>query len=341
MVAMSVFLSACGGDNAIDAPPHDVEQEMLRAVEGNPSGVSGGTSLSNEQESPSNLTVYLKDHHGYLAPVSYNIEAADPAALAKAGLDLLVEGSVSASQVPQGFSATLPKGTSVQNVTINPEQKVAVVEFSKQFQQYEPEQERRILESITWTLTSIADVEQVQLWMDSQKLTEMPVNGTPLDSNLTRNYGINLEKQDNVSYLNSMPVLVYFTSLTTDGKTYYVPVTRLIEPTDDVAQAALQQLIAGPQNMKAMSRVMTEETKINKLDIEGDTMIVDLGDSMFDEESMIPVDLLKSVVLSLTELPDVEKVKISINGRTDIKGMDSKDYSEPVSRPVVNQALKG
>ncbi|MGZ9585218.1 GerMN domain-containing protein [Paenibacillus marinisediminis] len=340
IMALSMGLAACGGNSAIDAPPTDVETEMLRAVEDNSAGVSG-TSLIHDQTADTNMTVYLKDRNGYLAPVSYKLEAQDSESLAKAGLDLLIEGNPNTATLPLGFSATLPKGTSVKHVTIDPEQKLAVVEFSGQFKQYSAEQERRILESVTWTLTSMKDVQQVQLWMDSQKLTEMPVGGIPLDSNLTRSLGINLEIADNVSYMNSMPVMVYFTSLTLDGKSYYIPVTRLVDPSDDLVKTALEQIIEGPQDKKAMSMVATEGTQIKHAERNGDTVTVELSDNMFEKGDKIPSDLLKSVVLTLTELPDVSKVQITMNGMKDIIGTDDKDYSQPVTRPSVNQASKG
>lgn len=341
VLVLSIGLSACGGEEAIDAPPADVQAEMMRSTEGNASGVSGGTSFANDPNFVSNITVYALDRNGYLAPVSYNLDAKDPNALAKAGIDMLTEGSSSASKLPDGFTGLFPQGTQVLNVSLQPEQKLAVVELSKEFKNYKPEQERRILESLTWTLTSIPEVKQVQLWMDAQKLTEMPVNGIPLDENLTRSYGINLEKQEGVSYTNSMPVTLYFTSLTMEGKPYYVPVTRLITPTDDPVQAALAQLIKGPLDERSMSKVATDGTKIENAVHQGDTVTVDMSDSMFEQGEKVPSDLMKSVILSLTELPNVSKVQVSINGMKDIRDSEDTDYSQPVSRPVVNQAVKG
>lgn len=339
ILALSMGLAACGGEGAIDAPPSDVEADMIRAVEGNSSPVSE-TSIVNDAEQASNITVYATDRHGYLAPVSYNFVANDTSTLAKMGLNMLVQDDATASQLPEGFSTTLPAGTAVKQVTIQPEQKLAIVEFNKQFGQYKPEEERRVLESITWTLTSIADVNQVQLWMDSERLTTMPVNGTPIDKNLTRNLGINLEKAADVNYLNSMPVMVYFTALTMDGKAYYVPVTRLVEPSDNAVQSALEQLIKGPQDTKLLNKVATDATVVTSVAVQGDTVAVDLSDSMWAEGDQIPSDLLKSVVLTLTELPNIAKVQVSINRKTDIVGNDGRDYSQPVTRPVVNQALK-
>ncbi|MFW5433746.1 GerMN domain-containing protein [Paenibacillus apiarius] len=342
MLTLPLLLSACGGsDGAIDQPPADVEAQMLTAAEGKTSSLGTSPSLQDEAHMNANMTVFVQDRHGYLAPISYQWDADNTKSLAQASLELLVDGGTHKDKLPSGFTATLPKGTIVTNLTLKPDQKLAIVELSKQFANYEPAQERKILESITWTLTSLPEIENVQLWMDSQKLNEMPVDGTPLDVPLNRQFGINVEKSDTVSYLRSMPVTLYFSSYNEDGKSYFVPVTRLIEPYDEPVQATLEQMIEGPLDKKALAMAVTKETKINGISRAGDTLTVDLADSMFAEGDPIPAELLKSVVLSLTEQKGIAKVQVKMNGITDIQGTDKKDYSEPVARPVVNLAWKG
>ncbi|WCR29754.1 GerMN domain-containing protein [Paenibacillus thiaminolyticus] len=121
-----------------------------------------------------NMTVYLRDRNGYLAPISYQWDAADAKGLAQVSLELLVKQGLHSAKLPAGFEAVLPQGTGVTNVTLKPEQKLAIVELSKEFANYDPAEERQMVEAITWTLTSLPDVENVQLWMDSHKLNEMP-----------------------------------------------------------------------------------------------------------------------------------------------------------------------
>jgi len=238
------------------------------------------------------------------------------------------------------FSAECRSGA-ILKVTLKPEQKTAFVELSKDFATYDKNDERKVMESITWTLTSLPNVDQVQLWMDSKKLSEMPVDHTPMDTPLSRQLGINLEKDLSVNYLRSMPVTLYFSSYSEEGKAYFIPVTRLVEPSSDSVRATLEQMISGPLNKKAMNMVMTKETKINDITSNGDTLTVDLADTMFEKGDQVPAELVKAVVLSLTERQGVKKVQLKINGNMDIQGTDKINYSEPVTRPVVNMAWKG
>lgn len=341
ILMLPLLLAACMETNgAIDPPPKEVEAKMLEAVDSKGSVAEATIDAFNAQQLKANMIVYIQDRHGYLIPISYQWNSEDPAVLAQASADILVKEGIHAKRLPPGFVATLPKGTSIK-VILKPEKKMALVELSKQFATYNKEDERKIMESITWSLTSQPNVEQIQLWMDSKKLKEMPIDHTPINDCLTRQIGINLEKESAVNYLHSMSTTLYFSSYNEEGKAYFVPITRLVESSSDPIRTTLEQMIIGPSNNKVMNRVLTQETKINNIVASGDTLTVDLADSMFAKGDQIPAELLKAVLLSLTEQQEVKKVQVKINGVADIQGTDKLDYSVPVPRPVVNIVLEG
>lgn len=340
VLMLTSLLTACmETSGAIDPPPAEVETKMLTAAEGNGSISGAAVDMLNAEQRRANMTIYVQDRHGYLAPISYSWNSKDATVLAQTSMDILVKDGIHADMLPPGFTAMLPRGTGIK-VTLKPEQKTALVELSKEFATYDKKDERKILESIVWSLTSQPHVEQVQLWMNSSRLHEMPVDRTPINNLLSRRMGINLEKDSTVTYLHSMPVMLYFSSYSEEGKAYFVPVTRLVEPSSDPIRTTLEQIIAGPLNKKAMNMVVTQETKIKDIATKGDTLTVDLADSMFEKGDQIPAELLKAVILSLMEQQDVKKVKVKINGVADIQGTDKLNYLAPVSRPVVNIAWK-
>ncbi|WP_084509033.1 GerMN domain-containing protein [Paenibacillus assamensis] len=341
LLTVTVGLTACGGESAIDAPPLDVEMQMLQQIENNASGVQGTSLRIGDEQAKPNMTVYARDRYGYLAPIGYQWNAKTSDELAKAALELLIEGGSHAAKLPSDFKATIPKGTKVTQLSIKPEQQLAIVEFSDEFHQYKTEDERKVLESIVWTLTSLPDVKHVQLWMNGERLSAMPVGDTPIDGRLSRSFGINLERADGVSDMYSTPVTLYFTALTEKGKAYYVPITRLITPSNDPLTSTLEQMVAGPLNANQLSRVLTENTKIGKIEHKGDLVTVNLEDTMFEQGDKVPSELIKAVVLSLTERPDIGKVQVLVNGVKDITGTDNKNYSEPVSRVEAAPVWKG
>ncbi|MBE9918029.1 hypothetical protein G8C92_28940 [Paenibacillus donghaensis] len=339
LLAVPVLLSGCnlfGSQSSmdIDKPPTEIEQQMLNMTEG-PVSTNKGNKGDQTQSGPK-TTVYLMNDKGLLAPVSLGIpESKDEDAL-KQALQALVSGGEYAKYLPKGFAGILPAGTEVQHVTVDQDQKMAVVEFNNAFTKYDAPDERKILEAVIWTLTGFPGVQSVQLWVDGQRLTEMPQNDTPLNHPLSRSFGINLEQADGVSLTHSTPVTVYFATVTPDGAySYYVPVTRLVQPGQNKLKAALDQLIRGPQSNDGLEQVMTDGTEVQSVKPEKDgTVTVALKDDMFEQNDPIPDELLQSVVLTVAENSNNAKVKIDMNGRSSIMGInDHQDYSKPVSKP--------
>ena len=155
LLSIPMVLSGCGMFNAqsseaIDPPPPIQEAAMIQAAEGN--GILATLPLT---------TVYLLDQQGLLAPVSLTLPAGSDVSSPKTALDTLVTGGAYAGMLPEGFQGVLPQGTVVQNVTVHPDDKLAVVEFSGNFAKYDAKDERKMLEAVTWTLTGTPDVENV------------------------------------------------------------------------------------------------------------------------------------------------------------------------------------
>jgi len=341
LIAVPLTLSGCGlfskeASEQIDAPPADVEMQMMN--ETNTLNVVKPTTTKPQIKN--GLTVFLKDSSGMLAPITLDVQVKKGEDAAKRALEMMVEDNKDKKLLPVGFQAVLPKGTTVKSITRDAENKLATVEFSGQFADYNVTDERKIVEAVTWAVTNDPSIQRVQLKLEGQPLHEMPVDGLPMDEPMTREMGINLEKSDNVTYMNSMPVTVYFSAVSPDNVQYYVPVTRLIEPSADVAAASLEQLIMGPLNSDALEPVMTPETKVKQIEQTKDTITVDLTDSMFEANQKTPAEMLQAVILTLTENTAAKKVQIKINGETNVVGDDNQNYDKPVTRPTGLNGMK-
>ena len=107
--------------------------------------------------------------------------------------------------LPNGFRAVIPEDT---QLSLKIDEGVAIVDFSKEFKNYQKEDELKILQAITWTLTQFDSVEKVQLSMNGEELKEMPVNGTPISEGLSRTSGINIDTSDVADITNTKAITV-------------------------------------------------------------------------------------------------------------------------------------
>lgn len=303
------------------------------------SGKAGGAVPTNAtvQKGPK-VTMYMKDKNNYIAPVTVQIPA-NTLTVARTTLEYMVEGGMGEGLAPGGFSGVLPKGTTVKGLDINPDTKVATVDFSKEFGTYSPADERKILEAVTWALTGFPNVNEVVVWVEGKELKEMPQGHLPINGPLNRAMGINVEKAEGADFGQTTPVTLYFLGQTDDRESYYVPVTRMVKRTDDKAKATLEQLIAGPKNGTLFS-VMNKEVEVPKVDTANGVITVNFTDSLLGPDHKAPGEALQSVVLSLTENANDTKVQIMVGGDAKVSTTDNQSYSKPVSRPSNVNALK-
>lgn len=286
---------------------------------------------------PMQITVFAKDERGLLAPIALQTEKSE--SVAKKALEYLVEGGPAQGHMPAGFTSVLPKGTKVKDMNIK--DKLAVVDFSKEFNEYNLQDERKMLEAVTWTLTSFPTVEKVQIRVEGKALKEMPVGGTPMDEPFTRAMGINLEKPEGVEYGQASAVTLYFLSQNQEEFKYYVPVTRMVKRTDNIAQAVIEQLIQGPDEKKGLAAVMTPGAELIKVGKENDLITVNFSDKMLGPDKKVPGEAMKSVVLSLTENAGAAaKVQILVNGEAKLTTTDNQSLAKPVVRPTTVNQIK-
>ncbi|WP_373231418.1 GerMN domain-containing protein [Cohnella sp.] len=326
------LLSACSevpnpsqkGSLQIDPPPSALEQAMIE-----------GTLSTAMSDGSDMITVYLLDRNGYLAPMSLRVEGDQTStqATAEKAIHWMTVNNKQADQLPPGFKAILPEGTKLASVSENKAEQTIAVDFATPLPAILASQEQKVLEALVWTLTELPGINKVKLSVAGQPLRSFPASGLPVDQVLTRGVGINLEAEKGVQINRSMAVTLYFSAQSSDGEGYFVPVTRLINRQADIAKAALEQLILGPQNSK-LSSVLSKGMSIEQLSQMADTINVSLRDTQRKPEAAVPAEMMEALVLTLTEATDTPQVRVVLNGDDSLVDSDKNSYEYPVTRPT-------
>ncbi len=335
LFALSIIVTGCnfGGDktmNETDPPPVSYVDE----------GVSFDSSEVEEVEEMSEEIVtetvtrelYLLDQNGLVAPQAVTLPKEE--GVAKQAIEYLVKDGPITQMLPNGFQAVLPSGTEILGVNIS--EGIAVVDFSEEFKEYRPEDELKILQSITWTLTQFDSVDVIKVRINGYDQEVMPVNGTPIGEGFSRLNGINLETDKVVDLANSKAVTLYF--LAQNGENlYYVPVTRRVNSSEDQLKAVVSQLLAGPSSF---SNLLTDfRHGVQLLEdprYANGVVTVNFNEALLNhiEGTAISNEVLNLLVLSLTEQPGVDKVAIEVGGDSEVLMASGEFLSEPVSRPL-------
>lgn len=321
------LLSGESQTGEIDPPQNVSEDELLQEV------MSMGVEEENDTEvnlATMEITGYYLDENGYVAPLTFRVP--QDQGTARTTLEYMVEDGPGEAFLPQGFRALLPKGTTVETNIV--EGGLAVVDFSEPFTSYNVQDERKILEAVTWALTGFDSIDKVQIRVEGETLQEMPRNATPISEPLSRSMGINIERANGVDYGQSTPVTLYFQNQSADGQQYFVPVTRMIPRTDDIPAATIAELIKGPKNDQLHQVIQSDAQVLSVHKLLDDGLVsVNFGDGFLNPDQQASSESIQSVILSLTESTGMAKVEIMVNGVSEIKGTNEEVYAMPVLRP--------
>jgi germination protein M len=276
--------------------------------------------------------LYLIDKNGYVVPQTLALPKTN--SIAKQALEYLVANGQVSEMLPNNFRAVIPADTAL-SVNISKEG-VATVNFSKEFKNYQPADEQKILQSITWTLTQFDNVKQVKLKMNGHDLTEMPVNGTPISDKLSRANGINIDTTDVNDITNTKPLTVYYIG-GEEGSYYYVPVTRRVDNSvKDNVVAVVNELVNGPSGKSTLlSDFMPDVKLLGDPKLESGTVTLNFNKNIYGsfKEKVISQQLLDELVLSLTEQKGIEKVAVTVDGKASLVDENGKKLTAPVTRP--------
>ncbi|TES51051.1 GerMN domain-containing protein [Shouchella lehensis] len=278
--------------------------------------------------------LYLFDSNGMVVPQTIELPKTD--STMKQSLEYLVADGPLQDVLPSGFRAVLPAGTTV-DVNHLKEDKIAVANFSNEFEEYNVADEKGMFEAVTWTLTQFDDVDEVKIEVNGVELEQLPMSETPIVGNFSREDGINLDYSNVVDFTNSQDVTVYFLG-SHENETYYVPVTRRVADADNEIATVVNELIDGPSlQMRTLLTEMNDDMMLlNDPEIKDGELVLDFNEAiqtMVGDQSYIEQSIIESIALSLTERNDVEKISILVNGKENVFS-ESGEAVETIQRPA-------
>lgn len=347
LASFFLLLAGCGfgsqqADSPID-PPEDVqyveEEQSLEEDSQTESSPSSNDKVStDDQENMVKRQLFLIDENGLVAPQVVNVPHTKE--VAKQSLQYLVQGGPVMNVLPNGFKAVLPPETEVLGVNIK-EDKTAVVDFSEAFGSYKSENEKKVLEAITWTLTQFDTVERVQLRVNGKNIDSMPVNGTPIEDGVSRADGINMQLRDAVDLSDSEGVTLYFTAQSGQN-VYDVPVSKRIpEMGTDPIEQTVNSLIKGPAVASGLYTDFSSDLKLlqSSFDEQEGLVTLTFNEALLKNE-VLTDESLHAIVLSLTEQKGINEVAFKVDGKDEILQESGDVLSRPVTRQMVQEPVE-
>lgn len=282
-------------------------------------------------------TLYLLDANGMVVPQQIDLPQIESKEVATQVLQYLVKGGPVTSLLPSGFQAVLPEDTEVLSLNLI-DDGTLIVDLSKEFKNYNKDDELSIIEAMTYTLTQFDSVERIKLRIEGIDQKEMPVDGTPISEGYSRSNGINIIDKSFTGSLESKAVTMYYPKQFNENY-YYVPVTQYIPKQDDkFFNSFIATLLEGPGYHLNLIQVFNPHTMLSEDPVLEDGVLQLVFDESIlkdEEESIIADDVIETLVRSLTEQELVQAVDIKVKNRKHLLNEDGKPYEKPITEQEI------
>lgn len=288
--------------------------------------------IDDEEAETTARTLYLLTKDGIVVPNTFELPKTNE--VATQAVEYLIEGGPITELLPNGFEAVLPAGTEVIGLNLQ-EDGTIVVDLSEEFKEYDGDKEQQIIQAMTYTLTQFDGVERVKLWVNGFEQNVMPVNNTPMQNGYSRVNGINILDMGSIDLMKSQAVTLYYPSQI-GSSIYHVPVTQYVELSEDgLTQGIVEALLNGPTHESSLLHVFNPNIELIDINVLDEGIIqVEFSEEILANvnEAYIADEVIQTLVLSLTNHPEITGVSISVENIEQIFNEHGVPYSEPVTR---------
>lgn len=262
---------------------------------------------------PNDLEViYLLDDYDYLSMTKINASNKDLLSKSTDLIEALIIDGKKKDILQNGFRPLLPKNTEILNLSLK--DKILTIDFSNEFNNVSEELEEKLIESLTYTLTSIDGIDKIAIYVNGNKLTKLPNSKKQLPEFLDKDYGIN--KKYELTSLNDIESYTIYYVNNYQNESYYTPVTKYINSDEqDKVKIIIDELATSltyetnlMSFLDANVKLLDYEIIDNKIKLNFNNLILsDIASNTILEEVMYTIGL------SLCDELDVEEVIFQVD----------------------------
>ena len=256
--------------------------------------------------------IYLIDKNNYVAKTNIQVSS-----LKK---DLLIDELIEAmkidgkyqDKIPNGFCALLPSDTKLLGKEINND--VVTLNFNSNVLDVKSENEEKVIESLIYSITSIDGIDKIIIKIDGENLKKLPKTGIILDTELTRDYGINKTYDiDSIKSINK--VTIYYTNKNNNSDVYYVPVTKYVNNDEEKIKIIIDELASKFSFESNLMSYLNYNTKLLDYNLNENEIDLNFNEYLFDstENKKVLEEVIYSISYSVMDNYNVDKVNFFVN----------------------------
>ncbi len=281
-------------------------------------GVFGCGKENKDEGTPIDIS-YLNKNETKLVKETHYLKSTDTR-------EKIVEVLTLLCTVPENreLKATLTSGINIINYSFDGEQ--ITVSLGEKYKDLSTTTEVLTRAALVRSLTAIPDVKYVMLTINGEPAVD--VNGNTIGI-MTADMFVDNAGTQQLDAVGTVTLQLYFANETGDG---LVAISKDVEHNADVSnvpmeRVVIEQLIAGPSEGEAYPTI-NPSTKISSVTVRDGICYISFDSTFITAVNNVTSDVtIYSIVNSLAELSNINKVQISIDGSTEGKFRDKYDLT--------------
>lgn len=255
--------------------------------------------------------IYLLDSHNMVSLTNIMVSGEDIETKAKDLIESLIQGSTKEDQIPNGFKSIIPDETKILNLKL--ENNILKIDFSKDILNVKKELEEKMIEALTYTLTSIDGIDGIIIYVEGNLLNKLPQTNINLPSTLDRNFGINKE-YDITSSKDITSVTTYYVSKNND-EYYYVPVTKYLNDDREKIKIVIDELESSKMYNTNLMSFLNDNVKLLSVEQLEDTLTLNFNEYIYSnlDTKEILEEVIYTICLSIEDNYDVKQIVFNVN----------------------------
>ena len=288
---------------------------MLYLIPSNKEEIDLNKNQRLEYIYPNDLEViYLLDTNNYLSRTKISVTNKDEISKATDLIEGLTINGKKKDIIPNGFKSLLPENTKV--IDLKLKDNILTINFSKEFNNIKEEYEEKLIESLTYTLTSINGIDKIEIYIENKKLTNLPNSKAKLPEYLDKKYGIN--KKYEITSLSDIDSYTIYYIFNYNEETYYTPVTKYINnQKQDKVRIIIDELSTSLIHESNLMSYLDSNIKLLDYEIKDNIIKLNFNDLILSDitSNTILEEVMYTIGLSLYDELNVEKVIFEVNNQ--------------------------
>lgn len=286
--------------------------------------VLGLCSGCSEEEAQSAYHIeYLNKEKTKLVKVPYDPQSSDTDALIQEFLTALTEAPEEVE-----YRKAIPGDVEILDYRM--EGSLLTIYFNSDYSSMNPVEEVLCRAAVVRTMTQVAGINCVVFYVDGVPLTDKDGNmvGIMYEDSFIENPG------EQINSIQSTTLTLYFSNENGDGLVEEVREEVYYNSNMSLDKLVMEQLLDGPQ-IEGAKAVIPKGTRIVNVSVVDGVCYVNLDDNFRNQDYGVSESVvIYAIVNSLTELPSINKVQISVNGDTSGVYRDSYKLADMYERDL-------